>query len=574
VTIEIPAKVAFLKKIHLFHGLEDDELAIIAGELDEAAYPAGSVIFQQSSKAESFHLIYEGSVRITRREDRKDVLLARLVKNDYFGEMGLIARRQRSGTATALTDTTLLVLSRSDFEKLYKRTPQLRLNFEIAVRSRQLARRLEFKWLRPEEVIYFLARKHPIVLYQKLILPILAFCVPIFFAYAWFTIANFTVVAVAAVISFFAVILWIIWLRLDWGNDFYIVTDQRVVWLEKVIGIYDSRQESPLSTILSVGVETRQLGRILDYGDVIVRTWVGKIPFNDVSHPEQAQHMIEEYWERTKSQAIGMEKEAMKDAIRRRLGISTPPAPKVDSDKPAAPAKPAAPKPRKGRLALLRMLGADTLKLRYEEGDSVFYRKHWFVLVQQAWIPLAAIVATLVLFIWRQVRLFQLADEALFRIVNGSFQMDAYSLAILIAVVPLLAWLVYEVMDWSNDQFQVTPEHIVDLDRKPFGTQTRNAAQLENILGIEYKRIGILGEIFNYGTVYITVGGSKLAFEDVIDPATVQADIDRRRMARRAKQDAAKVSAERERMADWLVTYHNSAEEFRREEEKKNQKPG
>jgi hypothetical protein len=133
--------------------------------------------------------------------------------------------------------------------------------------------------------------------------------------------------------------------------------------------------------------------------------------------------------------------------------------------------------------------------------------------------------------------------------------------------------MIYEIMDWSNDQFQVTPEQIVDLDKKPFGTQTRNAAQLENILGTEYQRIGILGEIFNYGTVYITVGGSKLAFENVIDPASVQSDIDRRREARQAKQAAAKVAAERERMAEWLATYHLNAEQLRKEEEKKNQKP-
>jgi hypothetical protein len=150
---------------------------------------------------------------------------------------------------------------------------------------------------------------------------------------------------------------------------------------------------------------------------------------------------------------------------------------------------------------------------------------------------------------------------------------DAYSLAILIALVPLFGWMIYEIMDWSNDQFQVTPEQIVDLDKKPFGTQTRNAAQLENILGTEYQRIGILGEIFNYGTVYITVGGSKLAFENVIDPASVQSDIDRRREARQAKQAAAKVAAERERMAEWLATYHLNAEQLRKEEEKKNQKP-
>jgi hypothetical protein len=139
--------------------------------------------------------------------------------------------------------------------------------------------------------------------------------------------------------------------------------------------------------------------------------------------------------------------------------------------------------------------------------------------------------------------------------------------------VPFIGWLIYEIADWSNDKFQVTAEQIIDLDKKPFGTETRNAAQLDSILGTEYRRIGILGNLFNYGTVYITVGGSKFAFEDVMDPPSVQSDIDRRRMARSAKKKETEVAIERERIAEWLATYHNNAEDFRREVEKRNQKP-
>jgi hypothetical protein len=93
-----------------------------------------------------------------------------------------------------------------------------------------------------------------------------------------------------------------------------------VVWLEKVVGIYDSRQESPLSTILSVGIEANPFGRVLNYGDVVVRTFVGKIIFNNVNHPDQASHMVEEYWQRTRETAASMEKEAMKDALRKQRG--------------------------------------------------------------------------------------------------------------------------------------------------------------------------------------------------------------------------------------------------------------
>lgn len=571
--VDTPARAAFLKKIHLFYGLGDDELAAVAEKLEEQSYSTEDVIFEQDAEANSFYLVYEGSVRIMRRERDREIQLALLVKNDYFGEMALAAKRRRSGTVTALTDTRVLVLSRKDFEGLYKQAPQLRLNLEVALRSRILARALQFKWLRPDEVIYFLARKHPFVLIERLILPAVALTIPAGLFYGWIFVLDFFLVGLAAWASLIAIVLFIVWLVIDWGNDYYIVTNQRVVWLEKVIGIYESRQESPLSTILSVNVETDQLGRIFDYGNVIVRTWVGKIPFSNVSHPEQAQHMIEEYWHRTQDTGREEEKEAMKEAIRRKLGIASPPkkeSPPQDKSSPAsARKKPAPSRPDKRRKSLLRLLGANTLKLRYEAGETVIYRKHWFVLLQQAWMPLGSVLAAIVLYLWRQYQLLRLPEEAFVRIVNGSLVFDAFSLAILIAFLPLIGWLLYEVVDWSNDQFQVTPEQIIDLDKKPFGSESRSAAQLENILGTEYRRIGILGELFNYGTVYITVGGSQLAFEDVMDPASVQSDIDRRRMARKAKQDEARITAERERMAEWLAAYHHNAEEFRREQNKK-----
>ena len=251
-----------------------------------------------------------------------------------------------------------------------------------------MAQRLRFKWLRSDEVVYFLARKHLVILLQNLVLPVALLLVPLFLFYAWFTFVPSMVVVIAAFVSLIAIAAWIAWLVVDWGNDYYIVTNQRVVWLEKVVGIYDSRQESALSTVLSVGVEANPLGRVLDYGNVIVRTFVGRIPFSHVDHPNQAARMIEEYWMRTRAAAVMTEKEAMKDEIRKKLGIPIPPKPKTDSAPPAPP-------PAK-RASFLRLLGANTLKLRYESGDTVIYRKHWVVLVLEAWMPVLGILATLI----------------------------------------------------------------------------------------------------------------------------------------------------------------------------------
>jgi len=563
-------RIIFLKKIHLFYGLEEDELEEIANEMEESDFAKGETVFEQDSASDSFYLIYSGNVRIVRKQDDREIQLAVLVQNDYFGEMGLIARRRRSGTVTATSDSILLVLKRGDFEKLFKKTPQLRLNLDVAVRSRQLASSLQFSWIRKDEVIYFLARKHPILLYEKLILPLFGSLLPLMLFYAWYYISTFFIVLLAGIMSSAAVLLWIIWVVIDWGNDYYIVTNQRVVWLEKVVAIYDSRQESPLSTILSVGVETSQLGRILDYGDVVIRTWVGRIVFRHVHHPEQAQHMIEEYWNRTKEDKSYLEKEAMKNAIRKRLGLKISEDRRGFGEADPQPEKEdeEVPERRNGILSLVRSLGSSTLKLRYESGETVIYRKHWVVLILGAWIPFAGYLGLFGLLIYR---LFQLAFDPVKSLFSSSTGFDTWVAMYFLASIPIFFWLVYVIMDWSNDKFEVTNEQIIDIDRKPFGTESRNAAQLESILGTNYVRKGILGNLFNFGTVYITVGGSKLAFEDVMDPATVQSDIDRRRMARKSQKEQAAIAAERERMADWLVTYHKNAQEFRAEEEENQQ---
>ncbi|WKZ46060.1 MAG: cyclic nucleotide-binding domain-containing protein [Anaerolineales bacterium] len=568
-SIEIPARVAFLKKIHLFYGLEDDALVNIAEELDEQSYPKDSVVVKQDSPADSFYMIYDGSVRIVRSQDGKEIQLARLVKDDYFGEMGLISNRRRSATVTALDDTSLLILSRDDFKKLFREHPDLKYNLDVALRSRQLARQLRFKWLRPDEVIYFLARKHWVALYPKILAPLGLLVIPILFGYSYFRILTHSIVATAALGSLFAALVWLGWLLLDWSNDYYVVTNQRVVWLEKVIGIYDSRQESPLSMIVSVGVEVNQFGRFLDFGNVIVRTFVGRIDFAIVNHPTQAAKMVEEYWQRTKQAAVATEKEAMKDAIRSRLGIPVPPKPE-----PASP-QPTTSVPRRSGAAFLKLLGSNTLKLRYETGDSVIYRKHWVVLLLNSWMPLAGVFASFGLFLSRLYQLYFDQDNAFISLVNG-LNVDVWALLTLGIMALFVGWFLYRFVDWSNDVFEVNADQIIDIDRTPFGTETRNAAQLENILGTKYERRGLLGNLFNFGHVYITVGGNKLVFEDVIDPANVQSDIDRRRDARVVKKNQAVAAADRERMADWLVTYHDNAEEFKKqqEENKRNQQNG
>ena len=561
--MDISKRAVFLRKIHLFHDLKDDQLLQIAEKFSEKPFDTGVLILEQGAPADRFYLIYSGKVRVHRRREGRDQELATLVSGDYFGEMEILGKSGiRSASVSALEPTLVLHISSDEFTEILKAHPNIKPNIEVAITSRKLARTMRFKWLRKDEVVYFLARKHSFFLLQALIVPVLALLVPAFL-FLWGGVSGSTTAASFGVIALALILGWMAWNAIDWGNDYYVVTNQRVVWLEKVIGLYDSRNEAPLTQILSVGVETDLIGRALDYGDVLVRTFVGAIPFRHVLHPQQAAHMVEEYWQRTQQASEQAEKEAFKDALRQRLGLLKP---AKEGEGPPKEEKKVVPQ----RPNFLKIFIVNLFKQRIEEGETITYRKHWYVLLRQVFLPSIVLLGLLGLL---GLRLYTLATSPELSLIqtlaDGSSGADTIAVSLPLLMIPVLGWWIYQYIDWTNDIFRVTGDQILDIDRKPFGTETRRAAPLDNILGTRYERIGFLGYILNFGTVYIDVGSAQFAFEDVLDPAIVQSDIDRRRLTRISAKKASERATERNRMTDWIAAYHQNVDELRREQESK-----
>ncbi|MBL8062507.1 MAG: cyclic nucleotide-binding domain-containing protein [Anaerolineales bacterium] len=556
--IELKQRVIFLDKIHLFSGLDQDQLAGIAERLVEKEVSAGEVVIRRGTKADGFYMLFKGKVKVTLpTPEKSERQIATLYPNDYFGEEALFENRERSANVIAIEPSTLFFISRQGFDALLAQYEKLKPNFQVSIKSRKLARSINFKWLGKNEVIYFIARRHKIRLLRVLVAPTLSMLIPLgLFALGFITAA--TTPYALSIVGFIGILGWGIWNAIDWSNDYYIVTNQRVIWLEKVIGLHDSREEAPLGTILSVGVETDYLGRILDYGNVIVRTFVGKLEFDHVDHPVQAADMIREYWERTKAITTRSQMDVMKDTIKQKLGLPVEKR-KQPELSPVVPVDEE--KVLKTPLWLLAL--QNFVQLRIEEGGKIIYHKHWLILIQQAWKPLSLFLLGIILFIWRMVVLALSPELAFVRFTGGwSFRPDTLSVTIPLLLLPVGFWLWYEYTDWKNDTFMVTQDEIFDIDRKPFGTEERRSAQIENILSTSYKRNGFIAYIFNYGTVNISVGGTQMAFEDVMDPAAVQADINRRRSARIAKKGEDAGKEDRERFATWLAAYHQNINEF------------
>lgn len=537
-----PQIPVLLKNTHLFRKLADAALEDLADQFEVSTYSAGTTIFKQGEKADSFYMILDGSVKVVRLHNGKTRDLAMLVKGDYFGEEALITHHPRSATIVASADTTLLRLTSAQFNQIVRSTPHLRDNLIVAISSRHLARGKTLTWLNPGEVVYVMARKHPFFLWMNLAMPGIALLAAIVLTVVlyFYLLPGLATGLVIGGISIVAALAWLVWNGVDWGNDYYIVTNQRVVWLEVVAGVYDSRMEAPLTTILSVGLNTDQIGRSIGYGDVMVRTFTGLILFHHVQDPEQVASMIEEHWQRAKISTREQEGHAMEQAIRQRLGLV--PSPPVQAKTDGRGKKSSA----KG--GIFRSIFADFYNVRITEGGVVTYRKHWYVLLQHTWLQMALIALMIVFLVVR---------------IIGMITFPSLDAVIAFSVVVLLivfCWYIYNYIDWRNDIYQVTTEQIVDIEKKPFGNEQKKSAPLESILSIEYERLGLLGILLNFGTVKITVGGTKFDFFYVYNPSQVQQDIFQRMEERKVKKKQAETEAERERVSEWLAAYHRGLE--------------
>jgi hypothetical protein len=108
----------------------------------------------------------------------------------------------------------------------------------------------------------------------------------------------------------------------------------------------------------------------------------------------------------------------------------------------------------------------------------------------------------------------------------------------------------------------VTDKHIIDIERKPLGTEVKKAAPVENILSLEHERVGLFGYLLNYGLVTINVGETQFVFRNVHEPARIQQDIFNRIYALRREKEQIDASKQRKRFVDVLEVYHQNTEEL------------
>ncbi len=551
----IPQIAALLKGHYLFRGLDEAQIAHVVTRFTPTIYQAGDVIYRQGSVGDSFFIVYQGSLRTSSMDRGKERHVDIFNTGDYFGEDALVLDKPRTFSVEALSESILLRLDREPFFRLLEMFPQVRLNLSASAESRTLVQSGKFDWIAGDEVIYLISRKHVFFLWAALVLPICIGLLAVFLLGYGFGLVSGGQLSISAIavggIAALVALLWGIWNWINWGNDYYIVTNRRVLWTEKVVGLYSSSREAPLPQVLAVNVSSTWLGRKIGFGNVEVRTYTGGIFMRKMAKPNLFAKFVQGFQVRAYQFEKRNDAEKMEQALRLRLGMDAPDdqgIPPVDYYDNGAP-----PYVEDQTKDEIQPSPIETfLKVRYEQNGIITYRKHWLLLFRKTWLPTLCLFITLGL----AAVIVQGAWSGGMAVSTGL----SLSLFFGFLFVIFLGWWAYRYIDWSNDIYQLTPEQIRDIERKPLGDEIKKTAPLDSILSLEHSRDGIFQLIFNYGNVMISVGQTEFVFRGVYNPDQVHHDVaDHIEALARRKREAAS-DEERDRMVDWLLTYRRQTE--------------
>ena len=132
----------FLRRVRIFEALEVPELAelLMLGVVKE--YAKEDVIFEDGALGDSFYVIYDGAVRISKMfQHMGEEALTILGAGEFFGEMSFFDDDPRSARAVAHEGTKLLELKNADLKSHLATRPEVALKFLWAF-SRTLSQRV------------------------------------------------------------------------------------------------------------------------------------------------------------------------------------------------------------------------------------------------------------------------------------------------------------------------------------------------------------------------------------------------------------------------------------------------
>lgn len=131
-------KLGYLSDVDLFRDLSEKDMVELDRMTTITNVPRGRVFYQPEDVGEVLFLIKEGRVQLYRiSPEGKKLVIATLGHGTLFGEMALLGQAMHNAFAEALDDCLILVMSRTDLERLILNKPVVGLRM-LEITGRRL----------------------------------------------------------------------------------------------------------------------------------------------------------------------------------------------------------------------------------------------------------------------------------------------------------------------------------------------------------------------------------------------------------------------------------------------------
>ncbi|MBN1875726.1 MAG: cyclic nucleotide-binding domain-containing protein [Anaerolineae bacterium] len=552
--------VTYLKQIPLFQRFTGErgelELYHVARVVREYTYEKGSWLFGQGVISDRLLFILEGHVRLT-RVDRDGIThqLGDRGPGEVLGETGLLVGDFHDVTVEALEDVRVLYILRDEFSKLCDEQPYLRRHLNVRPELSKRRNLPHFDWLRDDEWVIFAARRHWSQFVRLVMPPLLLFLLllPVFGALVVSPNNALRLLSVILALPLLALGVLLGWQYLNWRDDFFVLTTQRIVHIERIWPLKTSFEESSLDNIEDIyELRPSLTANILNYGNLILQTAgeTVQIDMDRISDPDDLREKIFREIERTRARDVLRQRGAIREALARYLEIADSTA-SVKTEM----AEPAAKQPIPFLTVFLGGLMDYFFPSSWSEsadGGTIIWRRYWFpgfLRYMRAFVPLALLTVfggSFLVARWGQ---------------EGTNMLLAVWLFVEAVLFGALLWFVE---DWRNDYFQLTPNRIILVNRKPLLLQSsRHEASLDNIQNISFEVPNPLANFLGYGHVMLETAGTlgKFELKWLKMPQRVQAEISKRQRAYMEREKG----LEAQRRQDELLTWFASYDEIRKE---------
>ena len=133
----MPCSLDVLKEIPLFSLLDEDEMSVLASQVEVREFAVRQKIYRLGEPGERAYVLVNGHVHVTTvDEDNQEVLVSDPEMGEFFGFASMMTGSLHTTSATALEATTCVEIDKNDILALLERKPHAGMDM-MAVLAKQ-----------------------------------------------------------------------------------------------------------------------------------------------------------------------------------------------------------------------------------------------------------------------------------------------------------------------------------------------------------------------------------------------------------------------------------------------------